>query len=162
MLVIAFVAAFSAFALIALRRPAGNLPLPDTNSPAACRDFTQGSLSVDNNTLSVAIAATPAQRAQGLAGCAEVHQGSGMYFTFDQPIEAEFWMKGMLMPIDIIWIREGKVVGIDKNVPPPTAGQADDVLPLYPAPQPVSAVLELAAGEAERLQIDSSTLVLLQ
>ena len=127
----------------------------------ACRDFDQATLLVNNTPLSVALAATDAERSRGLSGCTNLPAGQGMYFVFDELKSATFWMKGMLIPLDIIWIADGTVVGLEESVPPPAdLTQAD--LPRYPAPQPVDAVLELSAGQAKRLGIDAGTSILLQ
>ena len=61
-------------------------------------------------------------------------------------------MKDMLIPIDIIWIADGAVVGIERNVPPPVDSNQSD-LPLYAPPQPIDAVLELPAGAAKQFNI---------
>ena len=59
-------------------------------------------------------------------------------------------MKGMLINIDIIWIKDNKVVGIDHNVPAPKANTPDAELPSYPTPvSNPQAVLEIAAGQAK-------------
>jgi uncharacterized membrane protein (UPF0127 family) len=85
-----------------------------------------------------------------------------MYFIFENAKEADFWMKNMLIPIDIVWVADQKVIGIDQGIPPPAAGQSDEELPLYHSPGAIDAVLEVAAGEADRLSIDIGTSILLQ
>lgn len=89
------------------------------------------------------IANTPALREQGLSGRAEVPSGYGMLFVFDQPGSYGFWMKDMLVPIDMIWLSDdGTILGIDEAVSPATYPT-----PFHP-PQPVRLVLETKAGEA--------------
>ena len=83
-----------------------------------------------------------------------------MYFVFDKPKPAVFWMKGMLIPLDIIWISDNTVVGLEKNVPPPANPAQTDPLQ-YHAPQPVDAVLELFSGQAKELNIDVGTVAVL-
>src|SRR3989304_3569969 len=71
----------------------------------------------------VEIADTDEKRTKGLSGKSSLDEKSGMLFVFEKKgIIPIFWMKDMLIPIDMIWIREGKVVKIDKNVPAPVAG----------------------------------------
>jgi uncharacterized membrane protein (UPF0127 family) len=55
----------------------------------------------------------------------------------------------MRFPIDIIWVREGVVVDLHKNVQP-SSGEA---LQTYAPIEPADAVLELRAGTAEKLGI---------
>lgn len=76
-----------------------------------------------------------------------------MLFVYSQPSIHQFWMKDMQFPIDIIWIDNGKVVGITDNVPPPDPNTTLNQLPTYSSPQPVSAVLEVNAGYAAMYNI---------
>ena len=70
-----------------------------------------------------------------------------MLFVFDaQNVTPVFWMKDMLIPIDIIWINDGKIVKIDTNLQPPKKGTLDKDLTTYGAGQPVDYVLEVSAG----------------
>ena len=50
----------------------------------------------------------------------------------------------------IIWISEGRVIGITPNVPAPTDNQD---LPTYFAPANITHALEVVAGWSERNQI---------
>ena len=119
---------------------------------SACRDFNAGIITYDNHQqLSVALARTTVEHQQGLSGCSSLPPGQGMYFIFLVKTDISFWMKDMKIPIDIVWLSDNKVIGITSTLPPPTSPQA--VLPLYPAPAPVDAVLEIGAGEAQKLNI---------
>lgn len=95
--------------------------------------------------LRLAIAKTPREQAQGLAGRESIADDFGMLFVFPDYQYRTFWMKGMLVPIDIIWIRDGLVVGYEDEVPPP-AGAASKNLTLYRSPEAVNYVLEVRAG----------------
>lgn len=89
------------------------------------------------------IVATETARAQGLSGRADIPHDYGMLFVFDAPAKVGFWMKDMLTPIDIIWLREdGTIIGIEDSVSPDTYPKA------YYAPEPVRYVLETRAGES--------------
>ncbi len=116
-------------------------------SPKPCRNFTEGTVTVGDTEWSVAIADTPAEHKQGLMECELIPDKSGMYFVFTQPSTQPFWMKDMRVPLDIIWIAEGEIVGLERNVP--IAGDEPNP-PLYYSPQPYTAVLELPAGEADK------------
>lgn len=115
-------------------------------SPGDCRDFKEGKLLVNGQTWPVALADTDTEQIRGLGGCQSIPNGSGMYFPYDKPTETAFWMKGMVIPIDIIWIRDGVVVAIHAQVQP--LGKLQDDPPRYQSPQPITAVLEVGAGEA--------------
>jgi uncharacterized membrane protein (UPF0127 family) len=124
-----------------------------------CRDFTEGKLQIDEKEYSVALADTDTEKTQGLIGCDSVPHNSGMYFVYDQPREVQYWMRGMTIPIDIVWVAQGKVVGIEENVPPQPADGTD--IPRYQAVVPVDAVLEVGAGKAREYGIAEGTTVTL-
>ena len=68
------------------------------------------------------------------------------------------FVKNMIIAIDIVWISNGQVVGVNANVPPPEDLSTSDIdLPQYASPTEVDAVLELAAGQAEALKIDTGS-----
>ena len=81
----------------------------------------------------------------------------GMLFIFPSDASPGFWMQGMLIPLDLVWI-DGRlnVVGVTANVPP-HAGPGSP--PLYHPPQPVRYVLEVSAGIADELGIGPGSLV---
>ena len=122
-----------------------------------CLDFNQAELNFNGQSVSVAVARNSAERKQGLAGCSVVPENVGLYFPYETAQPATFWMKGMLIPIDIIWIANGKVIGIEHNVPPPKNLVDTSNLPQYHSPEPVDAVLEMAAGNAKALGISKNT-----
>lgn len=101
-------------------------------------------------TFQVEIADTVAKRERGLGGRDALGEGRGMYFPFGAGERWVFWMKDMRFPIDIIWIREGKVVDIHRSVPVPS-GQP---LETYRPSEPADAVLELEAGMAQEIGLE--------
>lgn len=91
--------------------------------------------------ISVEVADTVEERSRGLSGRASLKENKGMLFVFDEPGIYPFWMKDMLFVIDIIWIgEEGRIVGINENVPPDSFPQT------FSPPEPVRYVLEVPAG----------------
>lgn len=99
-----------------------------------------------NTELSVHVATTQSEQQQGLSGIKNIQANEGMLFLYSPATDPVFWMKDMLFPIDIIWIRDGHVIGISKDVQPPDTKQTDDLLTRYPSPGNVTAVLEVQAG----------------
>ena len=98
--------------------------------------------------VSVDIVDTPALRARGLSGRADLPESQGMLFLFEAPGSQAFWMKDMRFEIDMLWIRDGKIVGVTPSVPLPKLGLP---LPRYSSPAPCDVVLELRAGAAQRM-----------
>lgn len=109
-------------------------------------------LKLDTHQFEVELVTTQQSTAQGLSGRDSIG-ADGMLFIFPNSQRRQFWMKDMLFPIDIIWIKDLKVVGLTENVPIPVLGTVDDQLTLYPSPSSVDMVLELPAGTAARNKI---------
>ncbi len=111
---------------------------------------------INGRTIPVELADTFDERSQGLSDRRSLESDSGMLFVFDEVEPVSFWMRRMHFALDIIWIRDGKIVGIERNVPPPAPNTDEDDLPLYESNEAVSHVLEINAGEAEGLNIGDS------
>ena len=101
------------------------------------------------------IADTLALREQGLSGRAGLPENGGMIFLFDEPSPAAFWMKGMLFPIDIFWIRDNTIIAIKEQAEPPAPGTPPEALPRFIPPQPADIVIETRAGMARDLGIQT-------
>ncbi len=56
------------------------------------------------------------ERARGLGGRDGLCEGCGMLFVFDEVGQYGFWMKDMKFDIDILWIKNGEIVYIEKGV----------------------------------------------
>jgi len=108
------------------------------------------SVTINNTEISVKLARTQPEREKGLSGISSLEAKSGMLFIFEnKEISPVFWMKDTLIPLDIIWIADGKIVRIDKNVPVPSADTPTNKIPTYTAGRPVDYVLEVNAGFSE-------------
>ncbi|MEX1052034.1 MAG: DUF192 domain-containing protein [Patescibacteria group bacterium] len=111
---------------------------------------------IGNRTIPVELAQTFEERSQGLSDRPTLEGGTGLLFVFDEIRPVSFWMRNMHFDLDIIWIRHGKIVGIERNVPAPDPGIDPGDLPLYESGEAVSHVLELNAGEAAGLNVGDS------
>lgn len=125
---------------------------PPTPAPG-CPDFRQQEITIGSNKISVGIAATGAQQAKGLGGCSHLPSGYGLYFPVQPSRQSGVWMKGMLIPIDVIWIDGNRVIGLEPNLTPPASGATLADLPVFHAPSPITAFLELPAGDISHLNI---------
>ena len=120
-------------------------------------------LLVGKNLLQVEIADTPDKQEQGLSGRPPLTDEQGMLFDFGPtPSLPTFWMKDMKFNLDLIWIYDNKIVGITPGVPAPLPGQALKDLPLYHSPAPVTEVLEVNAGWAQKYRVTVGDAVSLQ
>ncbi len=111
-------------------------------------------LTIGSKTISIEIAKTAESRTKGLSGRSALTENNGMLFVFDrQDILPTFWMKDMLIPIDIIWINDEKVAKIDKDVKAPDKNTPDNKLPTYAPNTPIDYVLEVPAGFSDKNNI---------
>lgn len=102
-------------------------------------------INVAGHELNVEVADNDTSREQGLSGREKLDDGNGMLFDFTNTNfkTPGFWMKDMLISIDIVWINNGKVIGVQANAPLPPQ---DADLPVYSPPGDVTHVLEVPAG----------------
>lgn len=87
------------------------------------------------------LADTQFERAQGLS---YRPNPQSMLFVFDNQEQPSFWMKDMNFAIDIIWLREGTVVGFEQNAQPEYPPKT-----FYTPKGLIDMVLEVPAGEVE-------------
>ena len=96
------------------------------------------------------VAATPQQQALGLMFREALPDDRGMLFPLGRPRPVSFWMKNVPVPLDMVFVYQGKVAAIAADVPPCTA----DPCPTYgPEGQLVDQVIELRAGRAAELGV---------
>ena len=108
----------------------------------------------------VEIADDDAERARGLNAAPSsdvvafrdrLEDGTGMLFIHEAEEPQAYWMKNTRIPLDILYFDNARrLVTQQRNVPPCSGG---DRCPAYPSDQPARFVLELNAGEAERLKL---------
>ena len=112
-------------------------------------------VTVRNVEFAAEVARTLAERAQGLSGRPSLRPGVGMLFVFDSGRASTFWMKGMLFPLDIVWIdADWRVIQVTHEAAVPSPDTSDQELPRYSAGAvPVRYVLEINAGVARELGI---------
>ena len=93
------------------------------------------------------MASTPEERGPGLGGRPSMPLDEGMLFIFQGEGQYSFWMRGMLFPLDFIWISSDRiVVDITVDVPTVEPGVPDGELPRYRPDQAVLYMLEVNAG----------------
>jgi uncharacterized protein len=126
---------------------------PENKNKAASikTDYSRG-VTIGSKNLLVEVADTPTTRAQGLAYRNKLPDNTGMLFDFTNTKNRRpnFWMKDMKFNIDIIWINNGKIIGITKNIPAP---KNDSNFPSYSPPGDITHVLEVPSGWADQNNI---------
>ena len=105
-------------------------------------------------TFVVEVADDRREREKGLSGRTHLDPETGMLFVPEGGRASAFWMKGMLFPLDFIWIGEQcKVIGVMQDVPFPRAGTPDAEMPIYEFPPSTRYALEVNAGDVDRFNI---------
>ncbi|MFH0874274.1 MAG: DUF192 domain-containing protein [Candidatus Komeilibacteria bacterium] len=119
------------------------------------------SVVIAGQQIAVQAVSSPDDLAKGLAGAADLPWDKGMLFLFPRQGNYKFWMKDMLIPLDIIWLRGNMVVAISREVLPPADLNHQTDLPLYSSREPIDSVLELRSGFADRygVQVGDSVVI---
>lgn len=105
-------------------------------------DQDEGMVVIGTRQWTVEKVSSPALRELGLGLRESLPSGRGMLFLFPDigPGEYAFWMKGMRFSLDIAWMRDGRVIFLEHDVP---SDSQDIFRPLAEA----DSVLEVNAGE---------------
>lgn len=101
---------------------------------------------VGNTVFRAEMARTSEEKSLGLGKRPDLCSDCAMLFVFDRPGQYSFWMKDMLFDLDFLWIADGRVVSVSRNV------ATTDTEILTPS-VPVDSVLEIGAGQVERFGI---------
>lgn len=108
----------------------------------------------------VELAFTPESRDQGLAGRDSMPDATGMLYIYDSGKPDDAWMKGMLFPLDFLWIgSDCRIVDTHPNAPVPEPNTPDRFLPFYWSISPATYVLEINAGTISELGLKTGDLV---
>lgn len=105
----------------------------------------------------VEIADDDAERARGLMFRDQMARDRGMLFLHDREEPLAYWMKNTRIPLDILYFNGSReLVSQQRDVPACSAG---DRCPPYPSRAPARYVLELNAGEAERIGLQDGAVL---
>jgi uncharacterized membrane protein (UPF0127 family) len=107
-------------------------------------------LSIGETSVKVEVADTIGKQRQGLSGRAPLGSDHGMLFVMATPDRHAFVMRDMKFPLDIVWIRDNKVVDISLDVPHPVNNEKPATV--QPS-EPANLVLEVNAGWTRMHQI---------
>lgn len=101
--------------------------------------FGWAKLSAGMHLIKAEVAASDAQRQQGLMFREKMEGNNGMVFMFDQPNTQCMWMKNTLLPLSVAFIDEqGKIVNIEDMQP--------QTLESHCSKKPVKYALEMNLG----------------
>jgi uncharacterized membrane protein (UPF0127 family) len=108
---------------------------------------------IGDNKIKLEVASTPQQIQRGLMYRMSLPEEQGMVFLFHPASGVKFWMAHCFIYLDMLMIKDGKIVKIFENVPP---CKEHDVTkcPTYPSvsepPLDVTEVVEVIGGYSKR------------
>jgi len=148
---VAIAASFYVF-VVAVFWPIEKKIISPSPRKVAASGYAQATVIFSDDHVRVRIPTTAKLQEKGLAGVAQLADDEGMLWVYNTPSRVSFWMKGMLMPLDYIWLNRGRVIDVTENVPAPDSAFSTD-LPIIDPGVPVDGVLEVAAGYVQRHQV---------
>jgi uncharacterized protein len=106
--------------------------------------------------LNVEVADTEPKREKGLMFRRKLGQGEGMVFLFDDEHEITMWMKNTYIPLDMVFVgADWRIVNIAYNAEPFSTNVISSI-------RPASRVIEMVAGQAQKLGLAVGDTVSLQ
>lgn len=93
-------------------------------------------------------AETPLTKEVGLSKYNNIDNDFALVFLFEKSGKPVFWMKNMLFPIDIIFVKDYKITQIYSEVPKPANESGD--LPLYIPKKDSDIVIEINSGLSKK------------
>jgi len=104
---------------------------------------------INNAVFDVNLSIFNYEKVKGLGKISSIDDNQGMLFYYLNSSVREFWMKDMQFPIDVLWIKDNKIVNISENVPIHINGEITRMNSLYE----VDRVLELKANSVSKNNI---------
>ncbi len=118
--------------------------MPDDETVQAPATLPVTPMLLSGHRYMLEVVSTPAQAETGLMYRTSLATGHGMLFPFVPPRKASFWMRNTLIPLDMIFLRNHKVIYIEHAAPPCEMRFCT----IYGPEQPVDLVIELPANTA--------------
>jgi hypothetical protein len=125
--------------------------VPITTEAAGEANAKMPTAKIGDNVIKLEVAASEQEIEHGLMNRTSMPEDQGMVFLFRPSRKVNFWMYHTLIPLDMLFIIDGKIKKIFHHVPPCRSEiQAD--CPLYPGGDglDVSEVIEVNGGYAKR------------
>jgi hypothetical protein len=131
------------------------VPSPTTTTAVdPLAGFASRIVTVSGETWAVAVADTPALRAQGLMGITDLGALDGMLFVWDEDVASGFWMKDTLIPLDVAFFTAtGELVDLLRMEP-----CVADPCPVYRPAAPYRFAIETEVGRWDAIDRPGLTL----
>lgn len=105
-------------------------------------------IEIGDTKIQAIVAISESDKEKGLSGREKISENEGMLFVFDESGIYPFWMKDMLISIDMLWLDENKkVITIIENASPESYPMT------FVSKLPAKYVVETSAGFSKRHKI---------
>ena len=108
-----------------------------------------------NKCVFLEVANTPQQRSKGLMFRRSLKENYGMLFKFNNFVNIDIWMKNTLFPLDVIFIRDNRIVNIYENLQPCNIKKCAK----FNSKFKVDKIIELKAGTVKKFNIQVEKIV---
>ncbi|OKH10922.1 DUF192 domain-containing protein [[Limnothrix rosea] IAM M-220] len=122
-------------------------PVPTTPQGQVLPITATAKIESSGQIFALEVAETAEQQQLGLMYRESLPDNRGMLFQFDPARPVSFWMKNCLIHLDIIFLKDGVVQTIARNVPP----CENDPCPTYGTPADIDQVIEIRGGLSDEM-----------
>jgi uncharacterized membrane protein (UPF0127 family) len=145
-----FVLLIGASAVVIPRATGSNAQGSGNARPAwlASKQEPYAEVHVGDTVVWARLAISAEERTRGLSGTEKLEPNEGMLFVYNNRSRHAFWMRGMLFPLDMLWIDTDHVADLKTDLPNPPPGASEANLPIYSPNADANYVLEVNAGWA--------------
>lgn len=113
------------------------------------KSYSASTVCFTQKCFSVELAQTSEEYTRGLMFRDSLDEDKGMLFIFPAERSSNFWMKNMVIPLDVIWINQNlEVVHIESTTP-----CTNDPCQVYTSDEKAKYVLEINSGLVENYGI---------
>ena len=135
---------------------------PELFSNEVKNRFTQNPLPIQakfclkyHNCIYLEVARSKVEQSQGLMYRHQLKENNGMLFLLDKPRKINIWMYNTLIPLDIIFIKNKRIVKLISNAIPCSSQNCKN----YNSNFVVDSVIELNAGKIKSLNLEEGDLI---
>ena len=125
-----------------------SVPLPKQNN-----NSVPNSITIEGKEIFIEYARTRQEQQTGLMNRKFLDENAGMLFVFSMALPQSFWNQNTLIPLDVIWIRNGVVIGV--SALPNIQEQSKTIF----SPGLADQVLEVNAGFANQYNIKRGSII---
>ncbi|HEY9684979.1 MAG TPA: DUF192 domain-containing protein [Oculatellaceae cyanobacterium] len=105
---------------------------------------------IGDNVVKLEVAQTPQEIEHGLMQRTSLPDDHGMVFLFHPGRNVQFWMYNCFMSLDMLFVKNGKIIKICENVPPCSSKNPDECPKYPPSEIEVTEVIEVQAGYSQK------------